>query len=391
MNASPRIAVSGLHRGENPQPGASIVRSLRRRFPNALIVGLVYDALESGIYMEDGPDAVYTMPYPTSGAAAFFQRLDSALEKTPVDFLIPTLDAEIELLVHLEQALAERGLRTCLPSREMLATRAKNHLPQLAQLCGVATPDTRPVYDLSEAVTTAAELGYPLMVKGQYYDAKMAANESALLTHASKLFAEWGAPAILQRCVRGPEFNALGIGDGEGGMVGLCTIRKTIISNQGKGLGGITVLDRKLDDFCARLIRALRWRGPFEIEAMLDEDHGEYSLIEINPRFPAWVDFPSMLGVNFPATLVAMMDDVRKPAPLPRCAPGHFYVRHQVEVAGHIEQLSALSISADFEALENARLEGAAPSAPTLSLIEVGTDRAVPSNAPVRRHPLSAL
>jgi len=349
-----RIAISGLHRGENPQPGAGIVRSLRRRFPSAFIVGLVYDALESGIYMEDGADAVYLMPYPTSGAEAFFERLDAIREKSPFDFLIPTLDAEIELLVHLGEEFASRDLLVCLPDKATLARRAKNHLPELAQKCHIATPDTKAVYDVPSALAAAAELGYPVMIKGQYYDAKMVASEAALAAAASKLFTEWGAPALVQRCVRGAEFNALGLGDGEGGMGGLCTIRKTIVSNQGKGLGGITVLDPRLDDFCRRLIRELSWRGPFEIEAMLDEQRNEYVLIEINPRFPAWVDFPSMLGVNFPATLVAMMEGVEKPAPLPRCAPGHFYLRHQVEVAGHIEQLAALSASADFEALGTA-------------------------------------
>ena len=48
--------MSGLHRGENPQPGCGIIRSVRRRFPGAFVVGLVYDALESGIYAEGGPD-----------------------------------------------------------------------------------------------------------------------------------------------------------------------------------------------------------------------------------------------------------------------------------------------------------------------------------------------
>jgi len=350
-----RIAVSGLHRGENPQPGASIVRSLRRRFPNAFIVGLVYDALESGIYMEDGPDAIYLMPYPTSGAAAFFERLDAVREKSPFDFLIPTLDAEIELLVHLEAELAARELHTFLPDKAMLARRAKNHLPALAKKCGVAVPDTQPVYDVSGALAAAAEFGYPLMIKGQYYDAKMVASEAALAAAVGRLLAEWGAPALVQRCVRGAEFNSLGLGDGEGGIAGLCTIRKTIVSEQGKGLGGITVLDPRLDDFCRRLVRELRWRGPFEIETMRDEQRGEYVLIEINPRFPAWIDFPSMLGVNFPAALVAMMEGVQKPALLPRSAPGHFYLRHQVEVVGHIEQLAALTTSTDFDALETAR------------------------------------
>ncbi len=350
-----RLAVSGLHRGENPQPGAGIIRSLRRRFPTAFIVGLVYDALESGIYVEDGPDAVYTMPYPTSGAEAFFQRLDTIREKSPFDYFIPTLDAEIELLVHLEEAIASRRLHTCLPDRATLARRAKTHLAELARQCGISVPDTRPVYDLGEAFLAAADLGYPLMVKGQYYDAKMVSSEPRLIAALNKLFADWGSPAILQRCVQGPEFNALGLGDGEGGILGLCTIRKTIVSEHGKGLGGITVLDPALDDFCTRLIRELRWRGPFEIEVIRDESRGRYVLIEVNPRFPAWVDFPSMLGANFPASLIEMIYAHPHPAPLPRCAPGHFYVRHQVEVVGHIEQLSTLSTSAEFDALETRR------------------------------------
>jgi hypothetical protein len=59
--------------------------------------------------------------------------------------------------------------------------------------------------------------------------------------------------------------------------------------------------------------------------------------------------------VNFPAALLEMMDGLEKPAPLPRCAPGHFYVRHQVEVTGHIDQLAALSTSTDFDALDSIR------------------------------------
>jgi carbamoyl-phosphate synthase large subunit len=342
-----RIAVSGLHRGENPQPGAGIIRSIRRRHPGAFIAGLTYDAMESGIYVEGGPDVIFPMPYPTSGAEAFLQRLDAMLAEAAVDILIPTLDSEIELLVHLEDELARRGLRTCLPDKAAFTQRAKNRLGPLASACRVIIPETVSVHSVAGAVWAAQKLGYPLVVKGQYYDAKFAGNEMELASAVSKLLAEWGAPAILQRCIQGPEFNALGLGDGEGGIVGLCCIRKTIISDKGKGLGGMTISDKRLVEVCERLIRELRWRGPFEIEVMRDDARGEYSLIEINPRFPAWVDFPSMIGANFPAALVEMIATGR-PSPLPECAAGHFYLRHQVEVHGHIDQLAALSTSADF-------------------------------------------
>jgi len=349
MNAL-RIAVSGLHRGENPQPGAGIIRSLRRRYPHAYIAGLIYDAMESGIYVEGGPDAIFPMPYPTNGAEAFLERLDTILAQSPVDIFIPTLDSEVELLVHLNDELAKRGLRTCLPEKAALAQRAKNRLGALANTCQVMMPETVSVHSVAAAVWAARKLGYPLMVKGQYYDAKYAGNEAELASAVSKLLSEWGAPAMLQRCIHGPEFNALGLGDGEGGIAGLCCIRKTIVSDKGKGLGGMTICDKRLTGICQRLIRELRWRGPFEIEVMLDEARGEYALIEINPRFPAWIDFPSMIGANFPAALVEMIATGGPAAPLPECPAGHFYLRHQVEVHGHIDQLAALSTSADFSA-----------------------------------------
>ncbi|MEI6536700.1 MAG: hypothetical protein WCN98_15245 [Verrucomicrobiaceae bacterium] len=346
----PRIAVSGLHRGENPQPGAGIVRSIRRRHPDAFIVGLVYDAMESGIYMDGGPDKVFAMPYPTSGADSFLQRLDQVLEQAPVDIFIPTLDSEIELLVHLEHDLTARGLMTYLPDAAMLNHRAKSLLPAFAKDCGVSTPLTEPVYDLRGALMAARRLGYPLIVKGQYYDAQSATTEAELSAAVTKLIAQWGAPALLQRCVTGPEFNAMGLGDGEGGVIGLCCIRKTVISDKGKGLGGMTVRDPKLDEFVAKIISELKWRGPFEVEAMKDDATGEYTLIEVNPRFPAWVDFPSMFGMNLPATLVDMLTTGVRPKTMPPCAAGHFYLRHQIEVHGHVNDIAEHSAGNDFSA-----------------------------------------
>lgn len=342
-----RIAISGLHRGENPQPGASIIRSLRRASPNFFIIGLVYDAMESGIYVEGGPDVVYAMPYPSVGSEAFLQRLDEIHAVTPFDVFWPTLDAEIELLVHLESDMLQRGWQVCLPDKESLQRRAKAQLAELVSVCELRTPETEVIYDLASARQKASEWGYPLMVKGQFYDARKVRHESELQQAVTQLLSEWGAPALLQRCIYGTEFNAMGIGDGSGGIAGLCCIRKTIVSDKGKGTGAITVRDPKLEQWCYTLIRELQWRGPFEIEVMYDEAAKDYSLIEINPRFPAWVDFPSQFGVNFPlAWLRRILGET--PEPLSICPAGYFYVRHQIEVLGHVDQLADLSTSCDF-------------------------------------------
>jgi carbamoyl-phosphate synthase large subunit len=336
----PCIAVSGLDRGENPQPGSGIIRSIRRQFPDAWIVGLVYDVMESGIYADEGPDEVHLMPYPTAGAAALFERIDGIRQQTPFDLLIPTLDAEIEVFAHLQKEFDQRGIRVCLPKVEVLKRRAKQFLPALAATCDVAVPETRVMTDVDEACRIAPDLGYPLIVKGPYYDAKLVHTPAQLHAAATHLLAEWGRPLILQRRVKGPEFNVLGIGDGAGGWFGHCAIRKTHVSDKGKGLGGVIVADPVLSDLCLRLIGELKWEGPFEIELIRDESG--YVLIEINPRFPAWIDFPAMLGANFAATFVEMLWTGREPEPVSTCAPGSFYVRHQIEVIGNLDAYAGL-------------------------------------------------
>lgn len=342
-----RVAVTGLSRGENPQPGAGIIAGIRAAFPGAFVVGLAYDAMESGIYAEGGPDAVFTMPYPTVGAEAFLKRLDEARAAAPFDVFIPTLDSELDLIVNLEHELHARGLKTCLPDKDAFKRRMKDHLVELAAAAGVATPETRAVYTAPQALREALDMGFPLIVKGAYYDAQKVSNPAELAGAVASLLAQWGAPVLLQKVIAGAEFDALGIGDGEGGITGLCCIRKTIVSSKGKGLGGVTVRDPALRDLCGKLVRELKWRGPFEIEVMKDDATGRHCLIEINPRFPAWVDFPARFGLNFAAALAQFAASGEAPALMPEPEPGWFYLRHQVEVLGHLDQLAALSVSGE--------------------------------------------
>ncbi|HSI86361.1 MAG: biotin carboxylase [Candidatus Methylacidiphilales bacterium] len=345
------VAVTGLQRGENPQPGAGIIRSLRRAWPSLHILGLVYDVMESGIYAEDGPDEVHLMPYPSSGVAAFFERLDAVHSWCPIDILIPTLDAEIALLVNLRQEFARRGIQVFLPEANSLQRRAKQNLPELAEACDVAVPKTVVLHDTARTHQAVADLGMPLLVKGPYYDAQLVYNTAGVHAAATHLLAEWGAPVILQQRVTGPEFNVMGIGDGMGNIVAQCSVRKTIVSDKGKGLGAIVVRDETLDRLCGKLIRELCWRGPFEIELIRDTASGGYVLIEINPRFPAWVDFPSMLGSNFAAALLEVILEGHISRAMPPCRPGAFFVRHQIEVVGDVSNYGGLIGDVDIDAV----------------------------------------
>lgn len=336
-----RIAVSGMHRGENPQPGSSIVAALRAAWPNAHIVGLVYNVYESGIYAADGPDVSHAMPYPTAGLATYLARLKEIQAVSPFDWFIPTLDAEIALLAGAERELAAIGIRVMLPDRETLIRCGKAKLPALAAACGVGIPETGVARELRVAAEHAEKIGYPVFVKGPYYDATLVHTAAELAAAGSAILADWGPPLIVQEPVGGTEFNVMGLGDGRGGMLGHCAVRKLIISDKGKGNGSVIVNDPRLEEITSRVMAETRWTGPFELEFIRDRRDDDYRLIEINPRFPAWVGFPALLGANYPAAWVEWLLD-GKCRPLPVLAPGRFFLRHQIEVTGDMGQVAAM-------------------------------------------------
>ena len=336
------VAVTGLHGGENPQPGSAVIRSLRRAFPHLTLVGLVYDAMESGAYADDGPDVVYTIPYTAAGSAPLLDRLDAVSWSHPIDLLIPTLDAEIETLIRLEPELSTRGIRTCLPSRDAFRARSKAKLADLCRECGVDAPETRPVRDEKELLQAADDIGLPLMLKGQFCDAVRVDHRSDLVPIFQSAVRRWGTPVLAQELVRGGEYNVMAIGDGEGNLLASVTVRKTMLSWQGKGTSCVVVREPRLEAMSASIASRLSWRGPFELELMHDEDEDRFHVIEMNPRFPAWADFPSACGANFPAMLfeLATTGRVRPMTPVPA---GRFFVRHQIELVGSMDDLADLA------------------------------------------------
>jgi carbamoyl-phosphate synthase large subunit len=336
----PVIAVTGLGRGENPQPGAAVLASLRRRWPGARMMGLVYDALESGVYAPGGPEAAFTLPYPSGGAEAFLTRLDEIYAEHPFEVLIPTLDAEIQPLLSVRQALARRGVLALLPDAAMFHARHKQNLPALAARAGVMVPQTHVAHTADEAETLACAMG-PVMIKGAYYHALHAAHPARARAHAAHLLAEWGGPVLVQQIIEGAEFNYLAVGDGAGGMLGCCALRKLIVSSLGKGYAGITVRDAELQQAAEALVGVLQWRGPLELEFIRDQQ-GVFHLIEINPRFPAWADFPSALGCNLPAAALEQLLDWPV-APVREPPAGKMFVRHSQDIVCDMADFARLA------------------------------------------------
>ena len=341
------VAVSGLHRGENPQPGASVIASLRRRIPGVRVVGLSYDPLESSLYGAgaDRADIAYLIPYPGAGANALLERLKEIHAREKLSAVIPCLDSEIQNYIDLHDDLEALGIRTMLPSDAAFDARHKTNLADMCSRLGIPAPITRVATSEAAVIQHAEAIGYPVYVKGRLYEAHLVSSRVELLGACREIVRVWGWPILVQEVLAGEEYDIAGVGDGKGNILQSCSIRKLLRTSHGKGFGGIVVDNPELDRLAELIIRGLKWNGPFELE-FLKAEGKPYTLFEINPRFPAWIDFPSQLDCNMPGLVGERLLGMRGKRGK-RCAAGRMFVRHSVDVVGDFADFAAMSTSGE--------------------------------------------
>jgi carbamoyl-phosphate synthase large subunit len=341
------VAVTGLHRGESPQPGSSVVMSLRRRFPGLRIVGLGYDPMESSIYSRGGDrlDAVYLLPYPKAGSRVLMERLETVIEREGINVVIPCLDTELPNFISLVPELRARSVHVCVPTLQSFEDRDKTNLNVLCEELKIATPRTVQANDVATLVAHAEKIGFPCYIKGHLYGAHKVRTAAEIYSAFTDLHNVWGGPVLLQEAITGEEFNLVGVGDGDGGILGHCTIRKLLRTRLGKGFAGVVVVDPAIEESARRIIGKLKWNGPFELE-YLKRPGRPHALFEMNPRFPAWVDFPSQIGCNLPARMLERMMGLPA-SPLAVCRAGQMFIRHCTDIVADIGDIASLGTHGD--------------------------------------------
>lgn len=301
------IAVTGLNATDNPAPGVPVIRSLKEaKEITGKIIGFVYDPLEPGIYKEELADKCYQIPYPSSGLENLFSRISEINEIEKIDLLIPTLDSELYGFVKLQDKLSSIGIKTFLPTLEQLNIRGKDKLFDFCKDSGIKVPKNILVTSAQELYKIPNQFSYPVVIKGIFYEAYIANNFDEALAAFNKLSFKWGFPIIVQEFVKGDEFNVVALGDGKGKTIGAVAMRKLYITDKGKGWSGITIDDPNILSISRKVIEKTKWRSGLELEFIKDSKTNEYYLLEINPRFPAWVYLAPSAGQNLPYALVRL-------------------------------------------------------------------------------------
>lgn len=338
----PVVGVTGMIAGESPAPGVAVIRSLRAdpRF-RGRIVGLAYDALEAGNFLQGVADEVFLIPYPSQGNEDFFQRLLQIKRLSGLDVLIPTLDSELPLVIKMSRWLKDKGIATFLPTAEQLQLRAKDRLSAMASQHGLPVPRSRCVFDAAGILNIGSEFRFPLFVKGIFYEAYLAHSAEEALHYFQKVQAQWGLPVIVQAQIQGDEYDVAALGDGRGGIVGAVPMRKTVLSEKGKAWAGVTVADDRLLEITRRTVEALEWRGPLELEIMKSRD--QYYILEINPRFPAWIFLAQGAGQNLPYACLELAQG-KKVKPFAPHRAGVAFIRAALDHVIPVAQLEGMAM-----------------------------------------------
>lgn len=340
------VAVTGMNASpESPGPGFAVARCLKEHAEfEGRVIGLGYDVLDAGLYAHHICDAGYLVPYPSAGRDALLERLRAIHAVEKIDVIIPCLDAELQSFIGLKKELEKMGIKMLIPDREQFNLRAKDQLSKFCESIGVLAPESKTITNPSffdDCQNQGWE--YPLIVKGIFYDASIARNAFEAKAIMNKLVGQWGYPVLVQKIVHGDEFDLSAIGDGKCQMLGAVMMRKRALTEKGKAWAGVTVAEPGIAEVASKIIRGLAWSGPFEVEVMRTQDEKIY-LIEINPRFPAWIYLSHAVGRNLPVTLLKVIAGDTELG-LAEERTGTFFIRHAQELIVNLAEFESMLIN----------------------------------------------
>lgn len=339
-----KIAVTGLNNTDNPGPGVPVIRAIRNHPDfDGEIIGLHYDNLEPGIYMDGIKVKSYMIPYPSGGTDDLLKRIRYIHEKEKLDVIIPTLDSELNGFIRINDTLRSLGIKTFLPTLDNLEVRSKERIYDFGKTYGINVPNQELVNSINELKKAVDILKYPVVVKGIFYEAYICHSFEQVESSYYRLLNKWGLPIILQEFLEGDEYNVAAVGDGNGITIGAVAMRKLYITDKGKGWAGVTIDDDNLIRMTHDIIRKIKWRSGLELEILKRSEDNQYYMLEINSRLPAWVYLTEQAGQNLPYSLIQLALG-KKIEPYKNYEIGKMFIRCSYDLISDMKTFEKISV-----------------------------------------------
>ena len=278
-----KIGLTGM---SEKAPGISVARSIRVGCPDMHIVAFG-EPMQAGMYID--VDASYVVaPYDIDAIV----KIASA---KGVKAIIPNMDDDVEGFAESKEVFYEYGINLLIPDSNIVrVANDKLETYQYASSKGISMPET---------VRYSEELDWepPYFLKGGSRGVfRVRSREEAFVI--AQYLKQMGELPVAQKNLDGEPYSVAGIAY-DGGLAALM-IKKLRIAENGTTIFGVTIYDEELLSITADFVLGIGWEGPFEVEFIKDND---YHLLEMNSRFPSWIDVGVSVGLNLPAMLAEIL------------------------------------------------------------------------------------
>ncbi|HYB09605.1 MAG TPA: ATP-grasp domain-containing protein [Alphaproteobacteria bacterium] len=347
--SGPSVAVTGLSVSDVINPGVGVSRALRVGTHVGQLIGIGYTALDAGAYDPALYDEVFRFDFPRT-AGSYRAQILSAAKTTRIDALVSCLDDELVYAIAIADDLAKNGIATLLPTLEALEKRSKTTLfgSDLRGDWGAfAIPRSQVVANEYDARKAVSLFNNAAVVKGARYLCTPVHNATEAASAWRRLRSQDSfGRVIIQEQLDGPSYAVSVVCNRKHEVVSSLTIRKEALCPRGSTWGAVSVSEPKLEAAFGQMLREIGWVGPAEGEFMLDRRRRRFYLIEVNPRFTAWIAASAMMGPNQPLIAVKLALGVPFKAPSP--APGKLFLRASDEVRITASKLSEFATRRTF-------------------------------------------
>ena len=294
------LIVSGVHSGPDPSPGLGIARSIKQAHPRLRLVAKDYSLRSSGLH-DLTFDELQVMPAWSEMALDAHHAFIAKQLKDMNALYISGLDAEIDWLSTLR--LSPRDVLT--PSAAALDQIQKPRISCAGEL-GMRIPEFVPATaSQADLHSLARKSGWRVWIKGKFHEAYAATNHREMVTRLSQMQASWPIEDIfLQRSVQGLE-RSFTYAAFEGELLGVAEVEKRSQTSAGKTWAAeVSMPSAEIVERISAFAKRTAWTGGCEIEFIRDRSGRDW-LIDVNPRFPAYIHGVTICGLNLPGRLIA--------------------------------------------------------------------------------------
>ncbi|MDY6945278.1 MAG: ATP-grasp domain-containing protein [Pseudomonadota bacterium] len=271
--------------------------------------------------------AVEPCPSPAEDPQGFVAAIMQIVARQRVDVLLPMTEITTLLLTEHQHLLPEHCRLPFPPTQCVAHASNKAHVLQAAHQLGVPIPATHIVQSSQEALSLAATLDFPAVIKPARSRVRTASgwvstavgyatNREIYQQKIGNLRAE-EYPLLIQERIQGPGVGVFACFD-NGKPIAWFAHRRI---REKPPSGGVSVLresaplDPAAVEHARKLLTHLGWHGVAMVEFKRDDRDDSLRLMEINGRFWGSLQLAIDAGVDFPALLVEMAAG-QHPAPI---------------------------------------------------------------------------